>query len=777
MHHNLKINIKIAIQTVLGDIQTQYKMAKSDFGSRHALLTQSQLHSQKVKQTENRENSQELVMFTLAERKINRVVLGIVLAALFLLVATQPRAGLAQVPDNNLTTLYVSANTGQDTASCGTQTQPCASIQYAVNKAASGQTIRVAAGVYTFNEANDSCSAALGTTAVVCIRNKDLTLLGGFTPNNWTNANPATNISVIDGQNSNRGILVQSGISLPPSQVVMEGFTVRNGRVQGANSGTDAQTFAFGGGMRADFSTITLRDMIFRNNKALGGNTNSVYGGAASGGAIAIRAGANTSILERVIFEANEAIGGNGLGRGGFGIGGGLYTFDSDVTASYVTFTNNLARGGNSDGNGLCFTNNNADGQGGGAAFHRDSIARLQYVTVVGNRAVGGNAPNGQAGGSFGGGLYAESSHLMEVRDATIYDNVSLGGNGLNASSGGSVSFGGGLATTNTSAVLDRVRIINNKSQGGDGAIIKGSGNGGGTSFVRTQGSETTQIINSVFTDNQAFMGNGSTVSGGGGGGIYMRGSTANMAHITVARNALNSANMQGSGILLISSSSLPASATISNSIVAQHTATGNFAIQTQPNNPVTLQAVLFSGNESNYGGGGAFIGLGTIISGPVNFTSPGAPNYDYSLLGNSAARDASLNSTIPVDINRETRDATPDMGAYEYRRPEITAVYGVPTASNSALIYWQVANMQEELGYFELTINCPPGGNAPYQMACGVPLNVGAQTSYSLSGLTNYMEYSVKVSAYSATGQVLSQKTITIMPVDIFLYLPLVTR
>ena len=47
---------------------------------------------------------------------------------------------------------------GSDISSCGSETTPCQSIQYAANKAASGDTLLVAGGTYTYKASADDCS-------------------------------------------------------------------------------------------------------------------------------------------------------------------------------------------------------------------------------------------------------------------------------------------------------------------------------------------------------------------------------------------------------------------------------------------------------------------------------------------------------------------------------------------------------------------------------------------------------------------------------------------
>lgn len=95
----------------------------------------------------------------------------------------------------------------------------------------------------------------------------------------------------------------------------MSGFTIQNGLTQGAGSGGDGVTFAFGGGMIVDFGYVDLNNMKFINNQAIGGTTAQSYGGAGAGGAIAIRNSttANRRInLQNIEFVGNQAHGGGG---------------------------------------------------------------------------------------------------------------------------------------------------------------------------------------------------------------------------------------------------------------------------------------------------------------------------------------------------------------------------------------------------------------------------------------------------------------------------------
>ena len=560
----------------------------------------------------------------------------------------------------------VSQSTGADASGCGSEAAPCRTIQYAVNASSSNDEILVAEGSYTYDVGLDPCAQYIGTNAVVCILNKRLTLRGGYAPGAWSAPDPAQHPTVIDGADLYRGVLVQrTSPSAPAAGIVMGGFTVRRGLVQGAASGGNAATFAFGAGMLVDSSPAEIRATIFRDNQAFGGNTTSAYGGAAAGGGLALRRASAGSMLEDLVFERNRAEGGNGGDRGGFGIGGGLFTFESTITAADLVFTGNLAIGGDTAGNGIS-GGEQGDGQGGGAAFQEGSDAVVSGVVASGNQATGGNAGT-NAGGAFGGGLYAEKATLA-LTGADVFDNVALGGNGTH----GGVSSGGGFMAQNAVVTIERGRMVDNRATGGSGSVTRGAGGGGGAYLSRFGSVGSGTIRNSIFADNLAQMGASGTPPGGGGGGLFLQGLPMTIDHVTVAENRLGSMPMQGTGIVILSGTS-GANVTMRHSIIADHTTAGGAALHVQPGNSVTLVRGIYAGNNDNDNSDGSpdaagtFTGLGTMLAtGPLDFLSPGAPSFDYHIAASSPAVDQATGSTIAVDFDGVARTGTPDIGADE---------------------------------------------------------------------------------------------------------------
>src|SRR5258707_5951541 len=87
-------------------------------------------------------------------------------------------------------TWYV-ATTGNDANDCATTSTPCATINGAIGKAASGDTIYVAQGTYTGSSANIT---------------KGLVVSGG-----WNSSfTSQTSYSIVDGENTRDGISINS---------------------------------------------------------------------------------------------------------------------------------------------------------------------------------------------------------------------------------------------------------------------------------------------------------------------------------------------------------------------------------------------------------------------------------------------------------------------------------------------------------------------------------------------------------------------------------------
>ncbi|MGD8792864.1 MAG: choice-of-anchor Q domain-containing protein, partial [Anaerolineae bacterium] len=647
---------------------------------------------------------------------------------------------------------------------------PCRTIQYAVNTADPYSEIRVAAGTYTLNPNDNTCLNNTGVAAVVCVRDQELTILGGFSPNDWEAPDPVVNLTVIDGQNSHRGVLVTRWFE--PTSLHLEGFTIQNGLARGFPNRTGHdQIFAYGGGIFIDMggtpdwtNSFTLTHLIFKNNRAVGENTTLPayeYGGSGLGGGLALRAVSNAT-LRYLTFEDNEARGGDGAVRGGYAMGGGVHTLFSTVTFSHLTLLNNVARGGNSSGSGRLSNKSRADAEGGGFATHGYDVT-LEYVTATGNQAIGGNASE-YGGQSFGGALFVEAS-VLRVYNANLRDNVSRGGT---ASAGaGGLAAGGAIDSHEGDLTIDRSYIIANLSQGGDGTTASGSPGGGGiycAQLKESSAGKKIQINNSVIADNVVQFGAGDTSTvGGGAGGVWLQGTDAYLTHTSISNNRLIGSPLAGEAVLVTSyATPAPSTATIRYSIISDHTTRFVKAVHVVTGSSTTLDRILWANNnkDTNEGAGdaGTIYNLNPLYADSAGFCALGAPLYDYHICDGSPAINAAPGSGSGVDIDGEVRPfgGASDIGADELAILAMTLNLYHPESGTLRASWHPSSAVLAELDHYDITLSCAPGASSPNEVQCGQSLCLGQDTILTLTGLTDGKEYGITIEACDGEHQVI---------------------
>lgn len=579
------------------------------------------------------------------------------------------------------------APTGSNAGSCGSIAAPCAHPQRAVNLAVSGDEIRVAAGTYVYDPALDTvCTANLGNTAVVCIVNKELEVRGGFSTADWTNPAPDANPTVLDGLNARRGVLVvRTSAGAPVASLELSGFTVYRGRAVPPTLGAgNALLFAFGGGLDSVLARTVIRSVEFVSNRSVGANSGGQYGGSGSGGGVALRASPAGTLLEDVRFADNVAQGGTGTERGGYALGGGLFVFDSELTANRILLERNEARAGNSTGDGTDSTGQSADGLGGGAAFELGTTATLTDWRAWDNLAVGGdagNVANALAGDGYGGAVFAEGRSGADGVTLTVSrlyarNNEARGGSGT-ARSGG-IGGGGAWSSLDTNLVLSRFQMIDNLAAGGSGTSeFRGQAAGGALHLSRFFTSSSLDIENGVVAGNAAVEGAAGNPlpSGGGGGGLWLQGMGGTLDHLTIDGNSTAPSHLMGQA-MMINAGAGTSDVTLSFSAISNHDSSSATATHVISGNTLRIGGVgLYAGNsdDSNEGQGGS----GTFVDhddmGVVSdlfYVSPGAPAYDYHLTPDSPAISAGNASAETEDYEGQTRDGSQDVGADELGRP-----------------------------------------------------------------------------------------------------------
>ena len=663
-----------------------------------------------------------------------RIIISLILSAVLLEAGAQPETVLAAA------NLYV-ATSGTDSGACTASNKPCKTIQYAVNQASSGDTIRVAGGIFTYVAQVDTCSF-LATRAVVCLLDKNISILGSFDTQNWVTPDNINHPSIIDGGNTYRGVAIIAYNST--ANLHLEGFTIQNGLAQGIQSANSFFWGGFGGGMWAQNSTVVLDGVIFKNNRAVGADLNNGAGGDGAGGGLAIQSSKNraTSTLNNVTFEGNEAVGGTGVNRGGIAVGGALFTYDLVLVGTNLNFSNNKARAGSSSGSGSD-GGLNADALGGAAGFQINSDITLTSLTATGNQAIGGNAGStGTGGGGFGGAISAEQS-TFRMSDVKIERNQALAGTG----NIGGHAMGGGMMTDMTNTTIDRAQVIANyaKSGGSLTSYLVGSVGGGGGNFVYwgSVGTRSTTITNSIFADNKVETGSPGRIVGGGGAGAAFQGVQATVTHCTFAHNTFAGGLKVGQAITVLGNGDGTA-AVLGNlnmkySIISDHIEPADVkwssALTVLANNTATLSYVLFANNTRNTNQDGLPMAPGIFnITNPlsassVGYVSLGSPNYDYHLTGTSSAIDKAVGSTTLVDIDGNARPVgrVSDVGAVEYLAPTLMVV---PTS---------------------LTVLAAPYTNP--QSIVNVEINFGAAVSWTATSNASWLLPGVSGSSQSAQG------------------------
>jgi hypothetical protein len=332
---------------------------------------------------------------------------------------------------------------------CGGATPCYGSVQEAVDAAAEGDEIRVAAGTYSGVTTRDDEVQIVYISKTVDIR-------GGYTTTHWSRPHAEANLAILDAQRAGRVLTIIGDID-----VTIEGLKIARGFA------------AIGGGIYAKDAEVTLLGNAIEDNLAQGegpfdpGRGGGVYlwnceaavlgnlleGNGASGlastsGGGGLHAYQSDVVLADNEFRSNEAL---------LGYGGGAYVRGSSALIQGNAFVSNTAhtRGGGlhvrqSDGSVLVdnrVTGNSCLGVGGGVSIF-DSQAKLTGNLVTGNAVYDGGA-----------GLFLEDADA-ELTNCVVADNRNQSG-----------SAGSGLHAENASAGLMHTTWARNT--GGTGGAIQ----------------------------------------------------------------------------------------------------------------------------------------------------------------------------------------------------------------------------------------------------------------------------------------------------------------
>jgi Zn-dependent metalloprotease len=311
--------------------------------------------------------------------------------------------------------LYV-APTGSDTNTCKTTTDPCATIQAAVYKAAYGAKVNVAVGTYT------------STSNIVVALAQRIILSGGWD----TTFEHQVGVSTVDGENMRPGIkVVWSDV-----YCVIDHFQIQNGK-------SDQ-----GGGIYNN-GTLTITDSIIQNNSVINGFYGVSSIGADGGGVYNSSSGSLT--INNSEIKDNTAVFIGSIGAGGDG--GGIYSLGNDLTINNSTI----------EGNSATFSGLNPEmgGDGGGMVVHgnvviRDSTIKNNYssrgsgiASSATSLSISNSLITGNNSYNDGAGIYLYTGNL-DMTNVTISNNTAK-------SSGGGIYIKEGSATINNSTITQNI--------------------------------------------------------------------------------------------------------------------------------------------------------------------------------------------------------------------------------------------------------------------------------------------------------------------------------
>ena len=385
----------------------------------------------------------------------------------------------------------------------------------------------------------------------------------------------------ISGNNTRRVFFVYAG------NVTISNLNVANGLAKGGNGGADPLNGG-GGGLGAggalfvnQGANVTVQDVTFNGNSAVGGAGGTLSGGGVAGGA------------------GGGGLGGNGGSQGGGG-GGGLI--------------------GNGN-NGLAFTG------GAGAPPGGDQLSPGIAGGSFGGGGGGGTQANGGAGGEFGGGGGAGTDALGGAGNGGFGGggggavNSAAGTGGFGAGNGGSTAAGDGGSGFGGAVFVRQGGTFNIQNSTTSTSAVTAGASGGGASTAGQAAGQDLYLMTGV---NANFGGTTSNLSGSiSGAGSVTIGSSGTTT-LTGANNYTGGTTVS-SGTLSGNTSSLQGAITNNSAVLFNQSSGGTYAGNMTGSGSLAKQGVgnLILSGANNYSGGttvsaGTLTGTTTSLQGHI---------------------------------------------------------------------------------------------------------------------------------------------------------------
>lgn len=592
---------------------------------------------------------------------------------------------------------------GADTSDCTLPSQPCKTVQYAVDQAAAGDALYLAAGTYagvqTRNDKNQ-----------VAYVEKSLSLYGGYSAN-YATRSPAATPSVLDAALGGRILYLANAISL-----TLDGLQLKNGAIYQFGPGIYA-------GAGGNVLTIT--------NTTIAGNQ-GIYYEPDEGSGLGLYLVSGSLQMDHSLLENNthpntpeaDATGGGIFARNSSvniststfmnnkGVGAGAFLYETDAVFEDVAFTNNQSLDSGDRAGGIysykgslrvtnsTFTGNSAAGCGGaiwmqetpnvlidGNTFTNNQGSAICLAYNDGGAVISNNHFEGNS--STSGGAIAMSSRfpLQVIDNEFINNRASQMGGAFSWYAGGAMQsltrevvfqgnlfqgnqagYGGAASVAHGVDFRDNQFIDNHAAaEGGalyhekeprgeayhsvfEGNLLRGNsagGNGGALAIYSECCDVNQDYLNSAFVDNQA---------GGLGGAVYMDNRVDNFAlfqHVTFSGNTASDGStfyLYFGGVNLFNS-------LFADAPVGFNNAHGYFSLDHVLFDAATVPTPVI------YVGSWAAPDPDIRVTGSAGLAADG-----YHLTAASSAVDAGADLSLTYDIDQEPRlfGVAPDLGADE---------------------------------------------------------------------------------------------------------------
>jgi uncharacterized repeat protein (TIGR01451 family) len=245
---------------------------------------------------------------------------------------------------------YVTPN-GNNSNSCQSPAAPCATINGAIGKASSGDTIYVATGTYTSSSGDE-----------VVLIDKNVTISGGWS----SNFTQQQGHSIIDGDLARQGIFVTSQVETTIDHLIIEnGF---NGSDDSARSGSVSIEYG---------ANVSIDDSIIRKNGTGIANVGNLILNQSI-----VSYNTATGIVNNGSLEINNSTIYKNTNK--YSFGGGIYNLHE------LTINNST------------ISSNSTNSSGGGIINSHPSVLNVNNSTITGNFA-----------GIWVGGIYSEDTIIL----------------------------------------------------------------------------------------------------------------------------------------------------------------------------------------------------------------------------------------------------------------------------------------------------------------------------------------------------------------------------